>query len=376
MKKLLTILLATSLLVVACGKDKEAKDAKNEAAVTETQTAAKPVEVSAVTTRQMSKLFESSAVWEPLAKVDFSTNKGATVEKIYKRNGEYVNKGEIIVKLSDAQTEADFLQAKANYQSATANYNIARNNYQKFKTLYDKQLISYLEFSNYEATFTSAQGNLEVAKAAYMNAQNSYSKLVAKADISGIVGNLFIKEGNDIAAKETLFTILNDKQMQSYVGITPEAISKVKLGDEIDVKIDALGKEYKAKITELNPIADSTTKNFKVKLTLDNSDGEIKDGMFGNVVIPVGESSVLSIEDEAIVTRDLVNYVFKYEDGKAKQVEVTVGATNLPYTEISSPEIKEGDKIIVKGLFGLQNNDTVEIKNEVKEYVISRDFNT
>jgi len=65
MKKLLTILLATSLLVVACGKDKEAKDAKNEAAVTETQVAAKPVEVSAVTTRQMSKLFESSAVWEP-----------------------------------------------------------------------------------------------------------------------------------------------------------------------------------------------------------------------------------------------------------------------------------------------------------------------
>ena len=367
MKKLLTILLATSLLLVACGKDKEEKkETKQETTKVEEQQVIKTVEVSEVTTRQMSKLFESSAVWEPLAKVDFSTDKGGTVQKIYKRNGEYVKKGEVIVKLSDAQTEADFLQAKANYQSATSNYSIARNNYQKFKTLYDKQLISYLEFSNYEATFTSAQGNLEVAKAAYMNAQNSYSKLVAKAEISGIVGNLFIKEGNDIKAKETLFTILNDKQMQSYVGVTPEAISKVKLGDEINVKIDALAKEYTAKITEVNPIADSTTKNFKVKLTLDNSDGEIKDGMFGNVVIPVGESSVLSVEDEAIVTRDLVNYVFKYEDGKAKQIEVQVGATNLPYTEISSPEIKEGDKIIVKGLFGLQNNDKVEIKNEVK----------
>ena len=368
MKKILTIFLAASLLLVACGKDKEEekKDTKQEVVTTEEQQAVKTVEVAAVTKREMSKLFESSAVWEPLAKVDFSTDKGATVEKIYKKNGEYVKKGEVIVKLSDAQTEADFLQAKANYQSATSNYNISRNNYQKFKTLYDKQLISYLEFSNYEATFTSAQGNLEVAKAAYMNAQNSYSKLVARAEISGVVGNLFIKEGNDIAAKEVLFTILNDKQMQSYVGITPEAISKVKIGDEINVRIDALAKEYKAKITELNPIADSTTKNFKVKLVLDNPDEEIKDGMFGNVIIPVGESSVLSIEDEAIVTRDLVNYVFKYEDGKAKQVEVTVGATNLPYTEISSPEIKEGDKIIVKGLFGLQNNDKVEIKNEVK----------
>ena len=368
MKKILTIFLAASLLLVACGKDKEEekKDTKQEVVATEEQQAVKTVEVAAVTKREMSKLFESSAVWEPLAKVDFSTDKGATVEKIYKKNGEYVKKGEVIVKLSDAQTEADFLQAKANYQSATSNYNISRNNYQKFKTLYDKQLISYLEFSNYEATFTSAQGNLEVAKAAYMNAENSHSKLVARAEISGVVGNLFIKEGNDIAAKEVLFTILNDKQMQSYVGITPEAISKVKIGDEINVRIDALAKEYKAKITELNPIADSTTKNFKVKLVLDNPDEEIKDGMFGNVIIPVGESSVLSIEDEAIITRDLVNYVFKYEDGKAKQVEVTVGATNLPYTEISSPEIKEGDKIIVKGLFGLQNNDSVEIKNEVK----------
>lgn len=366
MRKLLTILLVTSLLLVACGKNKEAKDTKNNAAVTETEISAKSVEVAEVTTREMSKLFESSAVWEPLAKVNFSTDKGGTVEKIYKRNGEIVKKGEIIVKLSDAQTEADFLQAKANYQSATSNYNIAKNNYQKFKTLYDKQLISYLEFSNYEATFTSAQGNLEVAKAAYMNAQNSYSKLVARAEINGIIGNLFIKEGNDIAAKETLFTILNDKKMQAYVGVTPEAISKVKIDDEINVKIDALAREYKAKITELNPIADSTTKNFRVKLTLDNPDGKIKDGMFGNVVIPVGESSVLSVEDEAIITRDLVNYVFKYEDGKAKQVEVTLGATNLPFTEISSPEIKERDKIIVKGLFGLQNNDNVEIKNEVK----------
>ena len=370
MKKILTIFLAASLLLVACGKDKEEtkETTKQEKTTTaDEQQVVKTVEVAPVTKREMSKLFESSAVWEPLAKVDFSTDKGGTVKTIYKRNGEYVKKGEVIVKLSDAQTEADFLQAKANYQSATSNYNIARNNYQKFKTLYDKQLISYLEFSNYEATFTSAQGNLEVAKAAYMNAQDSYGKLIARAEISGVVGNLFIKEGNNIAAKETLFTILNDSQMQSYVGIAPEAISKVKIGDDIKVRIDALGKDYIANIAELNPIADNTTKNFKVKLTLDNPDKEIKDGMFGNVVIPVGQSSVLSIEDEAIVTRDLVNYVFKYENGKVRQVEVKVGATNLPYTEISSPEIKEGDKIVVKGLFGLQDNDSVEIKNGVNK---------
>ena len=268
--------------------------------------------------------------------------------------------------MSDANTEAAFLQAKANYQSASANFNIAQNNYQKFKTLYDKQLISYLEFANYEASYASASGNLEVARAAYSSAQDSYSKLIARAEIDGVVGNLFVKEGNEISAKQVLFTVLNDNKMQTYVGVGPEAISKIKMGDKVAVKIDALAKEFEAKITELNPIADPVTKNFKVKLTLDNTEKEIKDGMFGSVVIPVGQSQVLSIEDEAVVTRDLLNYVFKYENGKVKLVEVKVGATNLPYTEISSPEIKEGDKIVVKGIFGLQDNDDVEIKNEVK----------
>ena len=360
MKKILSLILASSLLLVACGNDKKAEAPAQE------QKIVKTVEVADVQTREMSKLFQSTSVWEPLAKIDFSTDRGGTVEKIYKRNGEFVKKGEVIVKLSDANTEAAFLQAKANYQSASANFNIAQNNYQKFKTLYDKQLISYLEFANYEASYASASGNLEVARAAYSSAQDSYGKLIARAEIDGVVGNLFVKEGNEISAKQVLFTVLNDNKMQTYVGVGPEAISKIKMGDKVAVKIDALAKEFEAKITELNPIADPVTKNFKVKLTLDNTEKEIKDGMFGSVVIPVGQSQVLSIEDEAVVTRDLLNYVFKYENGKVKLVEVKVGATNLPYTEISSPEIKEGDKIVVKGIFGLQDNDDVEIKNEVK----------
>lgn len=207
-------------------KKKKKETTKQEATVTDEQKSVKSVEVAEVKTREMSKLFDSSAVWEPLAKVDFSTDKGGTVKKIFKKNGEFVKKGEVVVKLSDAQTEADFLQAKANYQTATSNYNIARNNYQKFKTLYDKQLISYLEFSNYEASYTSAQGNLEVAKAAYMNAQDSYSKLIARAEISGVVGNLFIKEGNDIAAKETLFTILMIVKCNLMLELLPKLYQK------------------------------------------------------------------------------------------------------------------------------------------------------
>lgn len=357
MKKILGFILATSLFVVACGK--------NEEKVVEEKKVVKLVSLSEVKEREMSKLFESSLSLEPQDKVNHSTEKGGTVEKIYKNNGDFVKRGELVVEFSDPATKATYLQANANYQSAKASYDIARANYEKFKILYDKQLISFLEFSQYESSFINARGGLEVAQATFQSAKNDYDKLTRRADIDGVVANLFVKVGNKVNAQETVFTVLNDEKMQAYVGISAEAISKVNKGDTLKVNVEALNKDYDAVITELNPVADTVTKNFQIKLSLDNSDKAIKDGMYGNVVINVGKVNVLVIEDEAIFVRELLNYVYKYSDGKVHQVEVKTGVTNLPYTEITSTEIKAGDKVVVKGLFGLQDNDEVEVKDEV-----------
>lgn len=360
MKRILGLILAASLFILACGKEKEV--------VTEEKKIVKLVELGEVKEKEMQKLFQSSITLQPKDKIDHSTEKGGTIEKIYKRNGDFVKRGELVVELSDPATKALYLQASANYQSAKATFDIARANYEKFKVLFNKQLISYLEFSQYESSFINAKGSLEVAQANLQDAKNNYDKLTRRADTDGVVANLFIKVGNKVAAQETVFTVLNDSEIEAYVGVPAEAISKVNKGDTLKVKVAALNREYDATITELNPVADSTTKNFQIKLSLDNTDKAIKDGMYGDVVINIGKFNTLVIEDEAIFVRDLLNYIYKYDPSTKKihQVEITTGTINLPYTEISSNEIKAGDKIVVKGLFGLQDNDEVEIKNEVK----------
>ncbi|MDO4689981.1 MAG: efflux RND transporter periplasmic adaptor subunit [Fusobacterium sp.] len=359
MKNILIFILSTSLFLVGCGKKEEKDNNIKENKII------KLVSLGEVKEKEMSKLFESSLTLEPQDKINHSTEKGGTVEKIYKNNGDKVKKGELVVEFSDPATKATYLQANANYQSAKAGYDIARANYEKFKVLYDKQLISFLEFSQYESSFINARGSLEVAQATFQSAKNDFDKLTRRADIDGVVANLFVKVGNKVNAKETVFTVLNDDKMQAYVGISAEAISKINKGDTLKVKVEALNRDFDAMITEINPVADEVTKNFQIKLSLENNGKNIKDGMYGNVVINVGKVNVLVIEDEAIFVRDLLNYVYKYSDGKVHQIEVKTGVTNLPYTEISSAEIKAGDKIVVKGIFGLQDNDEVEIKNEV-----------
>ena len=207
MKKVLSLILAASLFIVACGKDKEVIEEKKELKV---------VEVSAVTEREMTRLFESSITLEPKDKIDHSTERGGTVEKIYKNNGDFVKKGELVVEFSDASTKATYLQANANYQSAKSSFDIARANYNKFKVLYEKQLISFLEYSQYETSYISARGNLEVAQANLQSAKNDFDKLTRRADTDGLVANLFVKVGNKVNAQERVFTVLNDTTMEAY----------------------------------------------------------------------------------------------------------------------------------------------------------------
>lgn len=352
------ILILSVLFLISCGKEKKVENVEKKNI--------KYVKLAEVKEREIAGFFESSISLEAQDKINHSTERGGVVEKIYKTNGDYVKKGELIVLLSDPATESSYLQAKANFNSAQSNFNIAKAKYEKFKKLYDKQLISFLEFSQYELGFVSAKGSLETARASFQSTKNDYDKLRRVADTNGVVGNLFVKIGNKVGAKETIFTVVNDEKMQAYVGVNAEAISQIAKGDKLEINVAALNKTYEGTITELNPIADSLTKNYNIKLSLDNNDGKIKDGMYGNVKISLGKRNVLSIEDEAVFMKEFTNYVYKYQDGKVKQIEIKKGVVNLPYAEIESSDIKVGDKIVIKGIFGLQDNDEVELEKEVE----------
>lgn len=349
-KRIIRTVLVGIVLLTACGKKEELP----------VEIPAKKIVSEQIVMREMSKTFQSDAILEPKDKVNHNTERGGTIEKIYKKNGDFVKKGDLVMSFSDAGTKASYLQALANLQTAESSYRIAQGNHSKFKQLYDRGLISHLEYVGYENTLVSASGQLEVAKAMFQSAKSDYSKLERRADISGSIGNLFEKEGNKVNALENVFTVLNDNQMQAYIGLPGEYIANVKNGDHLTVHVDNTGKDYEAIISEVNPIADTTTKNFMTKITLPNPDKEIKDGMYASVNIPIGSKQALSIPDEAIFVRNLISYIFKIVDGKAVRIEVQTGAQNGEYTEIISKEIQEGDRVVVKGLFGLQDGDKVE----------------
>ena len=340
MKKGLFILTAAAILMTACGKKEEAVVVKPK----------KPVVASQVKQEQVSDIYTTDGTIVPQEKVNHTLDTQGTVSTVLKKNGDFVKKGEVIVKFTDAKAESNFAAAKANLQST-------KNNFEKFNKLYEKQMVSQLEFLNYRDAYTNALAD-------YTTKKSNYDKLTRKSELTGLVGNLNLKSGNIVEANSTVFTVVDENVMEITVDFPGYWLSTLNEGSPVVVAVSDLGgKEFAGKIKSINPIADAETKKFPVKISIDNKTKELKDGMYTKVVIPTEKREGLLVPQQAVFIRDLLSYVYKIEDGKAKRVEVTTGATVKPNIEVISEELKPGDLVVSDGIFGLADGDEITIKN-------------
>ncbi|MGL4997483.1 MAG: efflux RND transporter periplasmic adaptor subunit [Cetobacterium sp.] len=343
MKKGLLILSAAVLLVTACGKKEEVV----------LEVAKKPIEVVKVFKEEVSDVYTTDGSLVPQEKVDHTLETQGTVASVLKKNGDFITKGELVVKFTDLKVESSYEAAKFNLEST-------KNNYEKFNKLYEKQMVSQLELLSYKDAYTNAVAD-------YTSKKSNFDKLTRKSEITGLIGNLSLKSGNIVDANAVIFTVVDENMMEITVDFPGYWLSNIKEGSPVIVTVSDLGgKNFNGVIKSINPIANSETKKFPIKISIDNKSRDLKDGMYTKVVIPTQKRNGLVVPQESVFIRDLLSYVYKIENGKAKRVEVKTGATVKPNIEIISEDLAIGDLVVSNGIFGLSDGDEVTINNDTK----------
>ena len=126
-------------------------------------------------------------------------------------------------------------------------------------------------------------------------------------------------------------------------------ISKIKNGSQCTVQFTAFPNEkFIGKIDDVADMVDPTTRMVKLRVSINNTDGKLKAGMFGTVGFGVSEGQNMSVDKDALITIQGKSYVFvKNGSNVFQRKEVNVGN-------------QVGDRIIV--FSGLNNGDSVAIK--------------
>ena len=91
---------------------------------------------------------------------------------------------------------------------------------------------------------------------------------------------VYFENGEFIPENEKLLTLMDISEVNAVFSIQEQDIQYFHIGDSLTVELPSINKKYNTKISEISPIADSTSGNFTVKALLPNKDSSIKPGMF------------------------------------------------------------------------------------------------
>jgi HlyD family secretion protein len=179
-------------------------------------------------------------------------------------------------------------------------------------------------------------------------AQISLSYTKVKAPEYGQVVKRFIEPGDLALPGRPLLILQTGGALRLEALVREGLIQKVRMGQEMEVAIPALGQGIKGKVEEIVPTADPATRTFLVKVILPNTEG-LYSGMFGRLLIPVGQEKIVLAPEGAIRRVGQLEMVLIRQKDGWKQVYVTTGRRKGGMVEILS---------------GLSGGETLALKAE------------
>ena len=340
----LTALLAAFVLL-GCQDQESMAIAEN----TSPEVPAIPVSVEIVEPVTLRDVIFLPGETEASEDVKVAANTAGPVDWIGPREGQKVNKGDLLIKI-------DVSALKASLDHAEAAYKLAGDLYQRRLRLYDNKIIAREELDQSETQRTLALTDLEQIKVRYNHG-------FPKSPITGIVNHLYLDVGEYADIGKPIAEIVNIDKIKINVRVPELDVRFVKKGQQTSVKIDAFpDRTLIGTVDFVSFKADPATKTFLVRSIIDNPDHDIRPGMIGRVAfVRRAIADAVAAPLFALVDKGGERIVFVEKDGVAQSRTISIGVIEGDRVQITSG-LKVGDHLIVKGQTEVEDGMKVIVK--------------
>ena len=245
---------------------------------------------------------------EPVTSVTVGTQVSGIVSKLYVDYNSVVKKGQVIAELDRTNLISELNTSKANLSSAesTAAYELA--NYIRYKTLYDKGLVSADEYESALLSYQKAKQQVNTSRESVQKAQTNLGYATITSPIDGVILSKAVEEGQTVAASfntPELFIIAQDlTDMRVIADIDEADIGGVKEGQRVSFTVDAFPDDhFEGAVTQVRQQAttESNVVTYEVVISAPNKDLKLKPGLTANVTIfTMEKNDVLAVPAKAL----------------------------------------------------------------------------
>lgn len=258
-------------------------------------------------------------------------------------------------------------QALTNAASSLTTYTIAYNQAQQ--NLADVKSSTAATVNLKQAAYQQALANVtdktappravDVAalRAAVSAAEANFDQTIIRSPIDGVVTRQDAKMGSMVSGLQMpgatpLVSVINEDAYQIKPLIPENTVGQIKVGDAVDVTIDAygLGTVFPATVVAIDPAVSTAadgTSGYQTTIQFSQADDRIKAGMTGNVSIVVASTTAaVAVPESSVITRNGQEYVQVANGKTTRQQAVTVGIKgDNGLWEITSG-LSAGDKVV------------------------------
>ena len=361
------------LSLTACGNGDAVKQVSKPPVAVETQAAA---------SYGVSDGIEVTGSLEPKFSVDVKTQIPGLVKQVLVSEWVHVKKGQLLVRIDVAETEAQVKRAEAGIASAKANLaqaqvaaNRAEREFARLIKLKESGLATQQTLDDARSEVEAAKARVGVAAAQIHVSEEELRQGVARqakglvvAPIDGMVALRNVNVGDlasDAAVGKPIFRIVDNRLLNLTVTVSSTDSARIKVGQPLQFTVDSEpGRTFAGKVMYINPELSSADRSLKVIAEVHNVPENLKGGMFAKGRIVTGtRSEVLQVPRSAVAgfdTQAKKGSLFVVENGVARKREIVSGIVNGDMIEIASG-LKAGEQYVIRGGFNLKDGDKVAV---------------
>jgi len=387
--KLIFLFLITAAVgtgLTGCSRSKGQSNANASASPTP---AAISVSTTSAVVRQLPRYFEANGSLAANEQTDIAAETSGKVVAVGVDLGSSVRRGQMIVKLDDAdfrirvqQAQAQLDQAKATlrqneakiglrpgqkfnpenvpevagarsalelaeknlrrYEKLVETGDISRSAYDQQKSQRDQlaeqyQALIHQAQQNY-ATVANSQAAVDAAVTQVALAKRSLGYTVVVSPMPGYVSDRPADVGEYVSPQQKVATVVNLNPLRVRIDVPEQAIPQVRTGESVSVSVSGYpDRNFAGHVARVSPNVTTASRTLTVEADVENPKAELKPGQFATVRILLPQSApAVLVPQRALRTISGSIYVFVIKNGHAEQRLVQSGQTEGDLVELKS----------------------------------------
>jgi RND family efflux transporter MFP subunit len=239
---------------------------------------------------------------------------------------DFVEQGEIILRIRDRDYQAQQKKARAALNEAEASLQDMQLEYRRSQDLRKQKLISQADFDKARANLKAAQARKSAADANLAQADEQLGHTVLRAPYSGVVVERHVEPGEAVNPGQPIMTGYGLGELRVTAMVPQSMIGELRQRRSAQVILLEDGQALEVSKITIHPFANPKNHSFPVRLDLPQTDTALYPGMLVKVAIAIGSTERLLLPQRALVSRSEVNAVYVIAaDGKLALRQVRPG---------------------------------------------------